>query len=69
MWEANAIAQRPSWVLLDQDALAQLWGRRERYDDIASPDFISSDTRVIGDEEQSGYLPWTALPAQHAGRT
>src|SRR5437016_1290686 len=49
---ANVIAQRPSWVLLYQDALAQLWGRRERYDDIASPDFIPPDARVIGDEEQ-----------------
>src|SRR5439155_5386120 len=31
---------RADWVLLYQDAVAQLWGRRNRYDDPASHDYL-----------------------------
>ncbi len=65
----NIVAQHPSWVLLYQDGLAQLWGRRDRYDDAASADFVPPDARVIGDEVQSGYVFWPALPANHTAES
>jgi hypothetical protein len=54
---------RPDWALLYQDGLAQLWGRRRRYDDPASPDYLPADERSITDRPQAGLVPWPALPA------
>lgn len=53
------------WVLLYQDARAQLWGRRERYDDPESLDFLPRDVRRIGNEPQVGHVTWPALPVVH----
>lgn len=50
------------WVLLYQDGLAQLWGRRDCYDDPASPHYIPPGERLIGDEPQCGAVPWPAIP-------
>lgn len=50
------------WVLLYQDGLAQLWGRRARYDDPASPQYLPPSQRQIGDEPQCGSVPWPAIP-------
>jgi hypothetical protein len=54
--------QLRDWCLLYQDELAQVWGRRSRYDDPANPDYIPAARRTIGDEPQTGYVPWPALP-------
>jgi hypothetical protein len=50
------------WVVLYQDKLAQLWGRRTRYDDPCSLDYIPVAERKIGDAPQTGYASWPALP-------
>jgi hypothetical protein len=50
------------WCLLYQDEQAQVWGRKSRYDDPANPDFIPEQRRVIGNEPQTGYVAWPALP-------
>lgn len=50
------------WVLLYQDALAQLWGRRDRYDNPASSDYVPSWQRSISEAPQIGAVDWPALP-------
>jgi hypothetical protein len=50
------------WVLLYQDALAQLWGRATRYDKTDSSDYLPPDKREITDWPQKGYVAWPALP-------
>jgi hypothetical protein len=54
------------WTLLYQDQIAQLWGRRERYDDPASADYIALGDRQVGEEPQVGAVTWPALPNAHA---
>jgi hypothetical protein len=58
---------QPDWVLLYQDALAQLWGRRQTYDDPGSPAYLPPAQRRITEESQSGFVRWPALPAKHSG--
>ena len=53
---------RADWVLLYQDAVAQLWGRRDRYGDAASPDYLPPAQRWITEVRQVGSVPWPALP-------
>jgi hypothetical protein len=50
------------WVLLYQDQIAQLWGRKDRYDDSGSQQYIPLAARPITDEAQEGVVPWPALP-------
>jgi hypothetical protein len=50
------------WVLLYQDELAELWGRRERYDDPRSPEFLPPERRAISDRPQRGFVLFPALP-------
>ncbi|HMC11630.1 MAG TPA: hypothetical protein VKH44_10080, partial [Pirellulaceae bacterium] len=54
--------QQGRWVLLYQDALAQLWGRASRYDDPASTYYVPPSKREIGETPQAGYVRWPALP-------
>jgi hypothetical protein len=54
--------QEGRWVLLYQDALAQLWGRASRYDDPQSPDYLPPAQRTISDAPQEGHAVWPALP-------
>jgi hypothetical protein len=54
------------WVLLYQDSEAQLWGRRNRYDDPQSPDYVTPRDRRISDAMQAGSVCWPALPSQMA---
>jgi len=53
---------KPDWVLLYQDKIAQVWGRRSVYDDPAVPSYIPADQRSITDNEVSGYVSWPAFP-------
>jgi hypothetical protein len=52
------------WTLLYQDRIAQLWGLASKYDDPASRDYIANNRRRISDEEQTGSVPWPALPVR-----
>ena len=58
----NAMRQQTDWVLLYQDTLAQLWGRKDRYADLHSDQFIPVEDRLTGDMIQEGYAAWPALP-------
>ena len=58
----EVMQQQDNWVLLYQDELAQLWGRADRYDDLASDRFLPVASRQISDEPQLGSVPWPALP-------
>jgi hypothetical protein len=55
-------SQSQHWVLLYQDQLAQLWGRRERYDDPHSPDYLPPQRRVVTNQPQTGHATWPAYP-------
>jgi hypothetical protein len=55
-------SQRDRWTVLYQDSLAQLWGRRDIYDDPDHPDYLPPEARILGDAEQHGVVPWPALP-------
>jgi hypothetical protein len=61
-------SQTADWALLYQDELAQIWGRRDRYDLATSPDYIPPALRLIGDAPQEGTVPWPALPAPRGER-
>ncbi len=50
------------WVLLYQDGLAQLWGRRNKYDNRDSADFVPPADRIISNDIPPGYASWPALP-------
>ncbi|MEM7453690.1 MAG: hypothetical protein AAF456_04970 [Planctomycetota bacterium] len=50
------------WVLLYQDSLAQLWGRRDRYDNPDSEDYINPEDRITSERRVHGYVGWPALP-------
>lgn len=52
------------WVLLYQDYLAQLWGRRSKFDDPASPHFVRPGDRIVSDERQTGTVTWPAYPVR-----
>jgi len=55
-------AQKEHWVLLYQDSLAQLWGRKSRYDDPQSAFYLEPRYREIGESVQQGFVYWPALP-------
>jgi hypothetical protein len=62
----EVMGRQPGWVLLYQDAVAQLWGRRDRYGDPASRDYMRPTERSVTDRPQEGFLQWPAFP-QAAG--
>ena len=57
----------PKWTLLYQDGLAQLWGRRDRYDDPQSPHFIPESERFRSEEMPVGWVQWPAMPRRKDG--
>jgi hypothetical protein len=54
--------QDDEWVLLYQDALAQVWGRSDRYASVTSPHYLPPRHRRISDAAQVGSVNWPALP-------
>jgi hypothetical protein len=62
----HALSAHGGWTLLYQDRTAQLWGRSSKYDDPASPDYLSPERRRITDEPQLGSVTWPALPKRRA---
>ena len=51
-----------NWVLLYQDKIAQVWGRRNLYDDPTLATYIPLAQRAITNREVSGYVSWPAFP-------
>jgi hypothetical protein len=58
----KVMQRRSGWTLLYQDHLAQLWGRPDRYGDVASTDYVPPAARVIGERPQRGFVRWPAFP-------
>jgi hypothetical protein len=60
--QANSAAtmetQQEHWTLLYQDAMAQVWGRKAKYDDPASADYLPPAQREITDTQQEGSVTW-----------
>ncbi|MEQ1905632.1 MAG: hypothetical protein ABL888_15695 [Pirellulaceae bacterium] len=50
------------WVLLYRDSLAQIWGRREKYDHPESLHYVPVAARQTGDLAQTGKVQWPAFP-------
>ncbi len=50
-----------TWVLLYQDAVAQVWGRRSMYDDARLPTWVAPHDRVIHDRLASDSVTWPAI--------
>lgn len=61
--ETTLRQQRGAWVLLYQDATAQLWGRASRFDNPSHPDYLPPEEREIGETPQSGSSTWPAFPS------
>lgn len=57
------------WTLLYQDSIAQLWGRRDKYDDANSDHYIPSELRQVTNTEQVGTVTWPALPVREPTRS
>jgi hypothetical protein len=58
----EVMGRQRAWVVLYQDGLAQLWGRRSRYDDPTSPLYLAPELRRVSDEPQTGLVAWPAFP-------
>ena len=54
--------QVATWVLLYQDSLAQVWGRRQKFDNPNSPFYRPASERNISNRIPVGYASWPALP-------
>ena len=66
-YPVNVMEQhRDEWTVLYQDSVAQLWGRRDMYDNTQHPTYLPPEERVIGDAQQTGAVPWPALPRRQA---
>ncbi|MCA9232287.1 MAG: hypothetical protein KDA57_16690 [Planctomycetales bacterium] len=55
------------WVLLFRDRVAEIWGRRLRYDDPHSADYLPLALRVQDPRPRTGSLQWPALPVRDQG--
>ena len=60
--KAEALSDDPEWTLLYCDRTAELWGRRERYNRLASPHYFPLALRVLDPEPRDGAVQWPALP-------
>ena len=60
--EAHMKMAKADWALLYQDSIAQVWGRRDIYDNPSSVKFIPGDQRQVSDRHVTGNTPWPALP-------
>jgi hypothetical protein len=54
--------EHPEWVLLYSDSVAELWGRRSRYDDPASPHFFPPALRPLDVQLLEARFQWPAMP-------
>ena len=63
-WIPSQTLQQHSdkWVILYQDSLAQIWGRKDLFDNPASPRYVSINRRHVSEDLQQGSISWPALP-------
>jgi hypothetical protein len=61
MTEASAGADS-EWTLVYQDAVAQLWGRREVVDEVSSSQFVPPERRFVSQHLSHTAVEWPALP-------
>lgn len=54
--------QQPEWVCLYRDSLAQLWGRKNIFDDPTHARYVPPSRRRLDDAPQSGWARWPAFP-------
>jgi hypothetical protein len=54
--------QTDRWCLLYQDKLAQIWGRKSRFDNPDAVDYLPVSRRHVSEDEQKGTTTWPALP-------
>jgi hypothetical protein len=59
---AAAAQENSDWSLLYSDAVAELWGRRSRYDDPASPHFLPPAARRFNVPLLEAEFQWPAMP-------
>ncbi len=59
--EKHMFENTDDWVLLYQDGIAQVWGRKVVYDDPTSPSYLSLERRAVCDQVPQGYRRWPAL--------
>ena len=57
------------WVLLYRDDVAELWGRRTRYDVPGHPDYFPPERRRIGNTRQDAPVPFPAFPEDRPSPT
>jgi hypothetical protein len=60
--DAAAREASPKWTLLYSDAVAELWGRRSRYDDSNSPHYLPQAARQFDVKLLEASWQWPALP-------
>lgn len=60
--KAAAERENPEWTLLYSDSVAELWGRRSRYDDPASPHYLPPADREFDVKLLEASWQWPALP-------
>jgi len=58
--------QTADWVLLYQDSLSQLWGKRTKYADPHSDAYLPLAARNITENIQEGEVDWPALPIKRS---
>lgn len=56
--------EQEAYVLLYQDGVAQLWGRRTCYDAPSHPDYFAENLRFIVDDKPEGTVTWPAFPTR-----
>ncbi|QDU35817.1 hypothetical protein Mal4_00990 [Maioricimonas rarisocia] len=61
-------AHANNWVLVYQDELSQIWGRKDRYGDSASPHYLPPTSRRVCDVVQSGWAAWPATSSAGPAR-
>ena len=56
------------WVLLYEDGVAQIWGRRSVYDDPRSARYLAPGLRSVSRRRPDGWVRWPAFPARQRSR-
>lgn len=59
---ATTLANAADWILLYEDPVALIYGRRRIYDDPASPDYLSPSNRIRRTKPPIGWVPYPAKP-------
>ena len=59
---ANTMQQSSDWVLLFRDRIAEVWGRRQRFDDPQSEHYVAAALRIQDPRPRHGFVEWPAMP-------